>query len=356
MKSLILSLSLIAVSMQAAEDPRLRNLDNRVSALEQRKNGGGVILPSAGANLDDDVGICLDGELLIWKAHQTGMNFAQGVVGANETTSTNPYVKPNFRFDPGLRLQFGLRPSHDDWELDAVWTHFYTKAKQNYENSQIPVLPLFGLHQPSGTTANDVSTSVSAVWRVNLNIIDLELARASFLSKWVSVKPYIALRNLWLNQKYNVTAALPTTPQIGSSQIRSNLWAMGPRAGFELKFGLGEGFYFFNNTSASLLWGFFKNSQTTVQQTGNLSTSYPRGPVDVHTSTYNVDMSVGLGWDRKFDDNHYRISIRGAWEHHLFADTNFFQSSAFLNTFTANDTPNGNFTTEGFTLSLRFDF
>ncbi len=74
MKSLLFSLSLIAYSIHAADDAQVRNLENRVAALEQRKNGGGVILPSAGANLDDDVGLSLDGELLIWKAHQTGMN------------------------------------------------------------------------------------------------------------------------------------------------------------------------------------------------------------------------------------------------------------------------------------------
>jgi hypothetical protein len=336
-----------------------------MSALEQRKNGGGVILPSAGANLDDDVGICLDAELLIWKAHQTGMNFAVGVTEASNTaattysTSSDPYIKPNFCFDPGVRILFGLRPSHDDWQIDASWTNFYTKASTNYDSTQVPVLPLFESHQPASLTTispSDLSSSVSGVWRANLNFIDLDLSRASFLSKWMSVKPYISVRNLWLYQKYNVSAAFSgSQASVANAQMKSNLWAIGPRGGFELKFGMGEGFYFFNNSSAALLWGFFKNSQNSVETSSNRIYSYPRS-VYVHTSTYNFDMSLGLGWDRKIDDNHYRISIRGAWEHHIFFDTNYFKSYADLSFIEAQDSPKGNFTTEGFTLALRFDF
>jgi hypothetical protein len=348
MKSLLLSLALLSVSIHASEEAQIRNLENRVSALEQRKNGGGVILPSAGANLDDDVGISFDAELLIWKAHQTGMNFAQGV-DVNFTTNQGPFLKPNFCFDPGVRLAAGIRPTHDDWQIDGIWTHFYTKAKKSYDNNQEAVTPLF-----ETATSDSRSNAVSSVWRVNLNMIDLELSRACFLSKWMSLKPFIGVRNAWLHQKYNVSAALASST-LAESQMKSNLWGIGPIAGFDIKFGFGEGFYFFNNTSGSLLWGFFKNSQATVSQIGSSYTRYPRS-MDVHTSTYNVDMSLGLGWDKRFDDNHYRISIRAAWEHHIFFNTNYFQSNARINTFEALDSVNGNFTTEGFTLAFRFDF
>lgn len=345
MKSVLFS-SLIAVSMHAADSAQLRNLDNRVSALEQRKNGGGIILPSAGANLSDDVGLCLDAEFLLWKAHQTGMNFAQGFAAA---TSTNPFAKPNFIFDPGVRILVGLRPNHDDWQIDASWTHFYTKASRQYDTASASLVPLFKIDDSSV----DLTDAVSGVWRVNLNVIDLELGRASFLSKWLSLKPYLAIRNVWLHQKYSVTANLPASGLIEEAQMKSNLWGIGPRGGFEAKFGLGEGFYFFNNTSGSLLWGYFRNSQSNVLLTAPYDNI--RRNMDVHTSTFNVDMSLGLGWDRRFDDNHYRISFRGAWEHHLFVDTNFFDSS-LENSFVAFDRPNGNFTTEGFTFAMRFDF
>lgn len=341
MKSLLFSLSLIAYSLHAADDAQVRNLENRVAALEQRKNGGGVILPSAGANLDDDVGLSLDGELLIWKAHQTGMNYGQGY-NAN-STDTNPFLKPNFVFDPGVRLSGGLRPNHDDWQLDASWTFFYTKAKGHFDEASTSIVPLFQVVDYDSST--NLSNSLNSVWRVNLNIIDLDLSRASFMSKWMSVKPYISIRNMWLHQKYNLNAIVNSSYYNGN--LRSNFWAIGPRAGFELKFGMGEGFYFFNNTSAALLWGYFKNSQ---------DSNTAKREMYVHTSTYNVDMSLGLGWDRKIDDNHYRISLRGAWEHHIFFNTNFFQSSAHFDNFTAFDQANGNFTLEGFTFTVRFDF
>lgn len=342
MKPLLFSLSLLAITLHA-DDARVRNLENRVSALEQRKNVGGVILPSAGANIDDDVGVSFDAELLIWKAHQTGMNFASGDL---TNTMTNPFLKPNFRFDPGVRASFGIRPEHDDWQLDAVWTYFYTKAKKNYEQPTNTLTPFFMTNEnPSGY--------ISSVWRVNWNMIDLELSRASFMSKWMSLKPVIAIRNTWLYQKYNISSAPSTT--VYTSAMKSNLWAIGPKFGLEAKFGMGEGFYFFGNTAASLLWGFFKNSQATETQSGSSYTSIPRN-IDIHTSTYNVDLALGLGWDKRFDDNHYRFSIRGAWEHHAFFNTNYFISDASLDTFKAFDTPYGNFTTEGFTLTLRFDF
>jgi len=354
MKSIFLSLSLISLSLSASEEAQLRNLENRVSALEQRKNGGSLILPSSGANLDDDVGISLDAELLIWKAHQTGMQFAQGVASGG-VTSAAPFVKPDFHFDPGLRVDFGIRPIHDDWQIDFIWTTYYTKAKKNYDDSLVPVLPLFQQVLPESVIEDSLTSSVSAIWRVNYNTIDLELARHNFLSKWLAMKPYIAIRNVWLHQKYNVVAPFSQDGSVSEDAMKSNLWAIGPRAGFELRFALGEGFYLFNNTSASILWGFFDNSQNTSSREGASRTRYPRH-IDIHTSTFNVDMSLGMGWDKKFDDNHYRFCLRAAWEHHVYFDTNYFQSNAMLATFEATDTPYGNFTIEGVTVSMRFDF
>lgn len=345
MKSLLLSLSFLTVSLQASyDDAHIRNLDNRVSALEQRKNGGGVILPSAGANIDDDVGLCIDAELLIWKAHQTGMNFAQQkVVQGLDYTGANTFVKPNFHFDPGVRINVGLRPEHDDWQLDATWTSFFNKAKRSI-NAGNTYFPLF-------MAADNLSpsSSINAVWRANLNMIDLSLSRASFMSKWMSVKPYIAIRNIWLYQKFNVGAVI--TSQSYESRMKSDMWAIGPMGGFELKFGMGQGFYFFNNTSAALVWGLFKNNQRSVGP----SYSVPRS-LDVHTSTYNFNIALGLGWDKRFDDNHYRLSIRGSWEHLALFNTNYFMSYADPTIASAFDTPNGNYTVEGFTLAVRFDF
>jgi len=349
MKTFFLSLSVLSFAFGAQDSAQIRNLENRVSALEQRKGGAGVIRPSAGANLDDDVGISLDAELLIWKAHQTGMNFAQGVVG-NFDSSGSPYLKPNFCFDPGVRLDFGVRPSHDDWQMDAVWTFFYNKAKKSYDSSYKYVTPLFET-QPSNASLFKTD-NVSSIWRNHLNMIDLELSRYSFMSKWVSVKPYIAIRNIWLYQKFNVQSVFENT--FYETRMKSDLWAIGPRGGFELKFGMGEGFYFFNNTSAALLWGFFKNNQATYAKSSTLVRQ--TRPMDIHTSTYNFDIALGLGWDKRFDDNHYRVSIRGAWEHHIFFDTNYFNSTPGANTFYAIDVPNGNYTLEGFTLTFRFDF
>jgi hypothetical protein len=343
MKSLFFSFSILSLQLYANNDAHLRNLENRVSALEQRKNGGGVILPTAGANLDDDVGICIDAELLIWKSHQTGMNFVQG---ANYNGfAAYPYGKPSYNFNPGVRVDLGLRPVHDDWQIDAIWTGFYNKAKNTYTSSTESLNALF-----QTTATLDPASQVSGVWRVNLNMIDLAISRASFFSKWMSVKPYLAVRNVWLHQKYTINASGISSVYGGSaeSQMKSYLWAIGPMAGFELKFGMGEGFYLFNNSSGAILWGFFENTQNS---SGPASSDYVSG-MDIHTSTFNVNMSLGLGWDHKFDDNHYRLSLRGAWEHLVFFNTNYFQSSSFIPI----DTPNGNYTIEGFTFAVRFDF
>jgi hypothetical protein len=347
MKSLFFSFSILSLQLYANNDAHLRNLENRVSALEQRKNGGGVILPTAGANLDDDVGICIDAELLIWKSHQTGMNFVQGQDPSGY--GIYPYGKPSYNFNPGVRVDLGLRPVHDDWQIDAIWTGFYNKAKNTYTSNPASLTALF-----KTTATLDPASQVSGVWRVNLNMIDLAISRASFFSKWMSVKPYLAVRNVWLHQKYTIHASGHpghSTGGCAESQMKSYLWAIGPMAGFELKFGMGEGFYLFNNSSGAILWGFFENTQNS---SGTASSDYVSG-MDIHTSTFNVNMSLGLGWDHKFDDNHYRLSLRGAWEHLVFFNTNYFQSAA-INNNTAIDTPNGNYTIEGFTFAVRFDF
>ena len=263
------------------------------------------------------------------------MNYAHG---GSAVASTDPMKKINFRFDPGIRAQFGVRPKHDDWEFDAVWTHFYAKSSGSTSDSVFP-----NFYPPSAT----VSTSTSATWRLNMNVADLELSRATYISKWLSTRPYLSLRGAWIGQKYLINSNGVAN---SSSDMQSYLYSVGPRGGFDLKFGLGQGLYVFNDSSAAMLWGYFKNTQNTLG-----ATSYYRN-MNVHTTTFNVDMSLGLGWDRLVDEGHYRVSLRGSWDHSIYFDANYFASYPALATIDAFDTARGNLSLEGFTFAFRLDF
>ena len=69
--------SLVAfTSLVNADDMQMRNLENRVAALEQKKGANGIINPAANPPTRDATGLFITADFLYWKAHESGLAYA----------------------------------------------------------------------------------------------------------------------------------------------------------------------------------------------------------------------------------------------------------------------------------------
>jgi hypothetical protein len=342
------------------DDAQMRNLENRVSALEQRKGSCGMINPSARPYTKDCFGIGVSADVLLWQANENGLGYVvqstPGIapIGGDQAVENGQILNPDFDWDWGFRIGLDYSMPHDGWDLFAEWTHFTTTAN----DSTTPPLggTLFPVWQsPESTTfISEELTQASERWRLRLNVIDLELGREFFVSKWLTLRPHMGLRNAWVRQRYHVdytAAAVVTQDHI---KMRNRFWGIGLRGGMDSQWGLGCGWSLYGNLAIALLRGNFRVDQTEVVEPSDLSTPIFKDRLQLTRAT--TDLEFGIRWDQVFMCEAFRMMLQVGWEHHMFFGQNQlknFMDDTFNGKFSQ---MNGDLAVHGWSAELRFDF
>lgn len=271
----------------------------------------------------------------------------------------------HFNWDFGFRFGVGYNLPHDGWDLVTNWTWFQDKAKGNVSAKD-------GLIYSTNTMPLGYSTvtgfeSSNAVLRLKLNMIDLDLGREFFVSKWMTLRPFIGLRTAWIYQKFQTNYDAPTFSSLPNimtnlySKANNNYWGLGLHSGLNSQWGLGAGFSFFGNATLSILNGFFKVSD---YQTKNFSDG-THNDVIKNNNSFRVgrviaELATGLRWETMFANDGAHFQIQAGWEQLMFFAQNQFQhffagavSPAGAGNYFANQ---GDLSIQGWTLSARVDF
>lgn len=357
------SLSLAAAATAHAEvnESQMRSLENRVSALEQRKTANGMINPSGRPEVRDGADVFITGDFLYWQAHQNGMAYAVKSKGSDLYHSSTKEM--DFRWDPGFRVGLGWNTPHDGWDIYANWTSFYTKANGKKGTKGSTIYPTF-IDPNFIASYQDYTPSVAkAHWRLNLNMIDLEMGREFFVSKWLTLRPFVGLRTAWIHQRLDVEYKNMQTSNATNvnyeTELKNKYWGIGVRPGLNTQWGLGCGFSIYGNSAISLLYGFFDLDQEQyAKPTSGALTKYIKNAHSYHVDRAIAEVQLGIRWEHMFANDHAHFSIQAGWENFVFFGQNQFDK--FVNSdnygrgvFVSNQ---GDLTTQGYTLSIRLDF
>jgi len=363
----LLALSFVCSSYLQADvsDAQMRSLENRVNALEQKKNGSNLLNPSGRPQVRDGADLFFTADWLIWQAHENGLGYAVKAEAGQpvETALYNSSVKNmEFDYDFGFRLGLGWNTPHDGWDMGATWTWFQNHAKKNKSVGAAYVLFSPTNYEPAEADFDGYRSS-AANWGLHLNLIDLDLGREFFISKWMTLRPFIGLRSGWIRQNKQETFIDPIvavgTAQTGTfAQGKNNYWGLGPRFGLNTQWGLGHGVSIFGNAGASILSGFF-HVDTTQQQlfTGSYNDAI------TNSDGYRVgrvisEIALGVRYDAMLADDHLHFGIQAGWEQLMFFGQNQFKQ--FVGTTPTNAgayvANQGDLTIQGWTISVRLDF
>ncbi|MBM3207059.1 MAG: hypothetical protein FJZ57_00405 [Chlamydiae bacterium] len=369
--TIYISSVLVASYLSAdATNAQIRNLENRVSALEQRKTSTGVINPSGRPEVKNGADLFITADLLIWQAHEDGLAYV--TKGNSDTLYKSKTEELNFKWDPGCRVGIGWNTPHDGWDTLLTWTYYHTKASSTTTRDEDTLYPLFESPYYNSFLTTD-PYSAHGKWRLNLNLIDFELGREFFVSKWLTLRPFIGGRSAWIyqhmNANYNGYEYLPptTTKGLGIDPItinyryrdRNAFWGVGVRPGLGSQWGLGNGFSFYGNTAVSLLYGFFQEKQHQYCDFSSGDTvNHIKNNHSTRTSSVIVESQVGLRWETMSTNDRIHFSISAGWENFVFFGQNQFNrfvgaTEETQALFFANQ---GDLTIQGYTLSLRLDF
>ena len=192
----------------------------------------GVINPHARPHIDcARATVTLEG--LLWTAHLDGLQYAiQNTEAANLAATqvslnhSSPFynadlLHPKSKWDYGYRLGLGYDLTHDGWDLYAGWTHLRTTATQHVEiDLQLVPHRIYALYtavvpgtenalgvsdlRTTAITVNPTADSLDTRWKLHFDLIDLELGREFYTSRYLTLRPHIGLRGASVRQKYDI--------------------------------------------------------------------------------------------------------------------------------------------------------
>lgn len=357
-----LAASLVAVtsSLSAVDDMQMRNLENRVSALEQRRGANGMINPPARPVVKDGCDFWIQGEGLFMQPTEDGLSLAI------PTDASVSYVDGrihNAKYDWswGFRVGAGYNMPHDGWDLMFGWTWF--RAQDHNHKDRVVNENMLGTQMVPATANADVSNldRASAHLHLQINMADLEMGREFFVSKWLTLRPHLGFRGAWVRRTFDPKYTGGSIAPAGASDDvyrKNSISGFGILGGLDSQWGLGSGWSFYGNFALSMIYGRQHTSLKEYTSTANSNPGTERWDGRNHWTAVRpiTDLAIGLRWDHLFADDQYRVRFQVGWEQLLFfgfgQDMNFYDSTAIA----ANGNQAGDLGLSGISFQARFDF
>lgn len=356
-----------SLSFADTDNAQMRNLENRVSALEQKRGSTGMINPPARPQIKNGADLFLTGDLLYWQAHEDGLPVYIMNEGINTDLSDAEAKEFDWDWNFGCRVGLGYNTCHDGWDLSATWLHFNTDAdrKKNVDSDDAlwPTLTHPDDHVPN--TLQELGTGpfkrANAHWSMNLNQIDLDLGREYYVSKWLTVRPHLGLRTAWIHQKLNahynrfLVNGTYTSGMDDYIEMKTDFWGLGLEAGIDTQWGLGGGWSIFGNAGFGMLYGFHEPDREDEARNG-VEFDFVDMDWSYRTTRAIADLELGLRFDSWTNDERLHFRIQAGWEHHIYFSQNqfvHFVDDVAIGNFIGNQ---GDLTLQGWTLSARLDF
>jgi len=310
----------------------------------------GVNAPTCPKTCNGDWNVTVAG--FYWNAHQDGMEYAVDNHVTNPANQNTPptlediqqlnnvidatYETPNFQWDFGFKAGIGYCSTCDGWDFNAQWTWYRGKANDHVEaelddnHTLIALWSGFSPAQGSVLYATDIETH----WKLELNLVDLELGRSFWTSKYLSIRPFIGLRVAYINQDWNIEhkggswAARATPDQDAFNNyvnIDNDYKGVGLRAGLDSDWNFGCGWSIYGNLAAAIVYGRFSIDHDEYNRraiTPHDKTTVVSIDESFRAARAMLDLGLGLQWSGMFCECQYGLTIALGWEQHMFFDQN----------------------------------
>lgn len=318
------------------------------------------ITPPAGPFVKEGADVFVTGEFLWWKGIQEGLNYAtSGVLVQSGTTlsSSGKVHKVHYPWKPGFRLGIGFYPGHDGWDLYARYTWYHSHSSDqasNHNGNMIPIGSYFG-----NLTNINVSgiNSAQSDWSLHYNVIDLELGRNFFLSKYLKTRLFSGLRATvnsqdWKTRYHSNQITFGSGPSLSGTILTKqdqDTWGIGIRMGANLTWTFYKALSLVSDVSFAGIWIDYDNHRRDViSQTNEESRATVKIKSDPNSTLFNIDLMLGFRADWWLYSEAYHLSFQAGWENQLWLHYGNF---IFINR-----NGKGDLSFSGLSAKLRFDF
>ncbi|MBS0628693.1 MAG: hypothetical protein JSS30_00540 [Verrucomicrobia bacterium] len=310
----------------------------------------------AGCNGDVDITIAV----FCWDIYQDGMEFAIDDDVTNPAVPDLPnisiaptpatirqlnqladarYKKPFPKWECGLKFGVSYCSPCDGWDVGIEWTWFQGKGFNHIgadPNSNHTLIALWSQFVPAQAGVV-YATEAKNDWKVKLNLIDFELGRNFWVSRYLAIRPFVGLRYASIhqhNQIYydggswtaNFTTVTPIQPAFnGIVDLHNNYNGTGLRSGLDSEWNFGCGWSLYGNLAASIIYGRFNvDHDEYIRLARN-----PHSITNIHETEESfralrpiLDLGLGIKWSTMFCSCKYGFVAMLGYEQHIFFDQN----------------------------------
>ncbi len=314
------------------------------------------ITPGAGPRVINGCDIFITADYLYWSAHEDNLEYA--VTGnpsdLTESTRQGSVKNTNFRYQTGFRGGLGFSFDHDLWDSDFNYTWFQSNKNKGHTHVHSAKAGLFPSFTPALVTPEGSFFShAKTIWQLHFNSLDWELGRNLYISKYLSIRPFIGLKGTWQQQKDVNNYKLTTTTDYKipyQNLLKSYFFGVGARGGINTSWHLSGTWSFIGDLALSGVWGQFNTHRkdyfklegedkvTSINKKNHFNTIIPV-----------LELCLGIKKDAWFSEDRFHISVQAGWEEQIWWDQNKFSLT--------NGVPRGgDLTIQGLTARIRIDF
>lgn len=326
----------------------------------QQQQQPGQITPSANPQVTHACDPYFTADFIWWKAREDGLIYAFN--GASTTSgisaSTGRAYQPDFSYEPGFKVGFGLKFKHDGWDTYANYTwlrNYFSETKDSVNTTATSTLfSNYFVIGGSVPTFARIDARASSEWSLSFNVLDLELGRDFWISQWLTLRPHVGLKWSWNDQEFDVRYDSATISGLTGSRnvyIDNDLdqWAGGIRTGLDTAWFMWKKWCIFGDFAISAMYNDFdvkRKDRISNAQTTYTSLSVKRN--SFHALTAVVEWALGLRFETPFHNDDYLFKLQAGWEEQIWFNQNRF--------FFIADEGSKDLTLQGLTAEVGFDF
>ena len=297
-------------------------------------------------------------DFIWWKAQEDGLNYAYNGVGNGIVNADKGSMHhPRFKYEPGFKVGAGLKFKYDGWDLYSQYTWFRMNkhgskssvARNADGNSNV----MGNIAIPSLNSFSYNLGQANASWSLHFNVLDVELGRNFWISKHLTLRPFVGMKFSWNDQKFNVTykdsiGGFYTGDDVNLKMHMDQL-GVGLRTGLDTAWYMCKRLSIFGELALNGLWNRFNSSRKDMLAPTS-GTSFNLNHVSNHSHiiTPVLEWALGLRFETTFHNDEYMFMMQAGWEQQVWFNQNQF---VFMPNTTA-----GNMNLEGLTVKAGFYF
>ncbi|NGX27180.1 MAG: hypothetical protein K940chlam6_01113 [Chlamydiae bacterium] len=316
-----------------------------------------------------------------WNAHQDGMEYAIETHSIGTTTQEDRadlidanYKNPHFDWDFGFKLGLGYNTTCDGWDFGVLWTWYRGSASSHNESEpsdNTTLLPIWSDFEEIDPGDVLFATDIKTHWKLQLNLIDIDLGRMYWNSHRLNLRPHVGLRIAFIDQNFEIEHSGGSFNNTGNGDVNdevnidNDFKGAGIRVGLDSLWNVGCGWSIYGDFALSVISGRFSIDHD--EMTREVGSPFSKNKVmEIKDSFRNevliADLGIGIHYQTLLCDCDYALAVSLGWEQHLFLNQNqmwrimIHQGDPTASKNNIYNQRRGDLSTQGWTLTVAFDF